>query len=269
MSQTYPDPLYPMPSTNIDNTPNYGLAVYGGIPQEIRQNFWTIDQIIANAAFNEEGTGGQIAWYSETGTTVSGDPSLDDGLTNTGVLTYTGNGGIAASSISLSNVSTGLTVAGQSEFNGQVNCYATTELYDQTSLITNETGELADSPTLEFTGLYESSSSPLTYSFDTWTIYNNVGAGLNGTSSLIINHNAGTTGLATVVFQQPIVVAHATPSGSLTGVAFGDTTGVGNGSSTNLTALAKSTGSGPASDAAAGWLQINVGGTVAWIPYFE
>ena len=61
----------------------------------------------------------------------------------------------------------------------------------------------------------------------------------------------------------------ATPVGGSSGIAFGANTGVGNSTAANLTALAKGTGSGPTSDAATGWLKINVGGTTAWLPYFE
>ena len=50
-------------------------------------------------------------------------------------------------------------------------------------------------------------------------------------------------------------------------VVSGDAT-VGNGSSANLTALAKGTGSGPTSDVAK-WLPVNIDGDTGWIPFFK
>ena len=46
------------------------------------------------------------------------------------------------------------------------------------------------------------------------------------------------------------------------------TTGLGNGASGNLTALAKGTGSGPASDAVNKWVPVSINGTDGWIPFF-
>lgn len=66
-----------------------------------------------------------------------------------------------------------------------------------------------------------------------------------------------------------IVAAAAAGTGvSGTYTTLGGTTGLGNGGSTNLTALAKGTGTGPTSDVAAGWCPVNVNGTSAWVPYF-
>jgi hypothetical protein len=43
------------------------------------------------------GTGGFYAWYPITGTAVSSNPNLDDGVTSANTLTYAGSGGISAS----------------------------------------------------------------------------------------------------------------------------------------------------------------------------
>jgi hypothetical protein len=65
-----------------------------------------------------------------------------------------------------------------------------------------------------------------------------------------------------------LTVGQATPTGSLSGIAFGDTTGFGNGASGNVTVLAKGSGSGPATPGTiVGFMEINVQGTVAWVPY--
>ena len=65
-----------------------------------------------------------------------------------------------------------------------------------------------------------------------------------------------------------LTLTAATPTGSLTGIAFGDTTGFGNGASGNVTVLAKGTGSGPTTPGTVvGFMEINVNGTVAWVPY--
>ena len=90
-------------------------------------------------------------------------------------------------------------------------------------------------------------------------------ANVNGTPQLCGSLTQG----GNLILPGPLTIQGSTPTGSLTGIALGDTTGIGNSSSANLTALAKGTGTGPASDVAAGWLKINVGGTTAWIPYFE
>lgn len=44
---------------------------------------------------------------------------------------------------------------------------------------------------------------------------------------------------------------------------------LGNGTSTNLTALAKGTGAGPASDVVAGWIPMRNGANSGWIPWFQ
>lgn len=49
----------------------------------------------------------------------------------------------------------------------------------------------------------------------------------------------------------------------------GSAAGVGNGGSTNLTALAQGSGSGPASDVAVGWTQLIINGATYWIPLFQ
>jgi hypothetical protein len=46
------------------------------------------------------------------------------------------------------------------------------------------------------------------------------------------------------------------------------TTALGNGSSGNLTALAKGTGTGPASDVVNAWIPVTINGTAGWIPFF-
>ena len=46
------------------------------------------------------------------------------------------------------------------------------------------------------------------------------------------------------------------------------TTGVGNGASGNLTALAKGTGTGPASDVVNGWVPVVINGVSGWLPFF-
>lgn len=64
-------------------------------------------------------------------------------------------------------------------------------------------------------------------------------------------------------------IAAATPTGSLTGLGIGDTTGFGNGSSgTAMTTTTKSTGTGPTTpQTIVGYLEINIGGTNYWVPY--
>ena len=47
------------------------------------------------------------------------------------------------------------------------------------------------------------------------------------------------------------------------------TAGVGNGSSANLTGLAKGTGVGPTSDVVNKWLPVNINGDTGWIPFFK
>ena len=65
-----------------------------------------------------------------------------------------------------------------------------------------------------------------------------------------------------------LTINAATPTGSITGIAFGDTTGFGNGASGNVTVLAKGSGSGPTTPGTViGFMEINVNGTVAWVPY--
>jgi hypothetical protein len=76
----------------------------------------------------------------------------------------------------------------------------------------------------------------------------------------------GSGGLQTTT---PLTIDAATPTGSVNGVSFGDTTGFGNGSSgTAVTTTTKSTGTGPTTpQTVVGYLEINIGGTVAWVPY--
>lgn len=58
------------------------------------------------------------------------------------------------------------------------------------------------------------------------------------------------------------------PTAAASTVGLGSTTGVGNGTSTNLTALAQGTGSGPATLAVNTWIRATVGATSGWIPFF-
>jgi hypothetical protein len=60
--------------------------------------------------------------------------------------------------------------------------------------------------------------------------------------------------------------ADPTATSGQTGI--GVTTGTGNGTATNLTALAQGTGSGPASMAANTWIRATVGTATGWIPFF-
>lgn len=46
------------------------------------------------------GTGGSLTWYATTGTTVSANPRLDDGISNANGLTYSGSGGVFATQYS-------------------------------------------------------------------------------------------------------------------------------------------------------------------------
>ena len=55
----------------------------------------------------------------------------------------------------------------------------------------------------------------------------------------------------------------------LTGLAVSGTAGVGNGSSANVTALAKGTGVGPTSDVVNKWLPVTINGDTGWIPFFK
>jgi hypothetical protein len=82
---------------------------------------------------------------------------------------------------------------------------------------------------------------------------------VNGYSALYgidDNHNSTTLVIPVPFYTQAVL-------------ATGGVVGVGNGSSANLTALAKGTGTGPASDAAAGWMEITVAGQTRWLPYFS
>jgi hypothetical protein len=57
----------------------------------------------------------------------------------------------------------------------------------------------------------------------------------------------------------------ATPTGA--GIGFGNTQGIGNGASGNVTAPALGTGTGPATPGTVvNWLEIDIAGTKAWIP---
>lgn len=101
--------------------------------------------------------------------------------------------------------------------------------------------------------------------------------GTTGTGSLVLAASPTFTGTvlagaitASGIIQTPtIILTAATPTGAITGVALGDTTGFGNGAAgTALTTTLIGTGSGPAApQTVIGYLEINVGGTVAWIPY--
>ena len=59
--------------------------------------------------------------------------------------------------------------------------------------LTSYTKGISSSPALIIAGSYESSSTGPTYAEDSWTIQNNIGSGLNGTSTLEFSH-AGTSG---------------------------------------------------------------------------
>ena len=66
-----------------------------------------------------------------------------------------------------------------------------------------------------------------------------------------------------------LILDAATPTTSVTGVAFGDTTGFGNGASAQTVyTTAKGTGTGPTTpQTVVGYLEININGVVAWVPY--
>jgi hypothetical protein len=152
--------LYPIPtrggSVPYEFTQNYGLSLYGGIPLEIQQNFWTIDAILNTLSQQteaESGIQGQITYYPETGTTIGPDPNLDDGMTTANTLTYTGSGGV--------------------------------------KITTTPDGAIANSPALGWAGVYKNGSAQ--YVADTWTVSDVLGSGENGQSILTFTHS-GTTG---------------------------------------------------------------------------
>jgi hypothetical protein len=88
---------------------------------------------------------------------------------------------------------------------------------------------------------------------------------VGGGTALTTTNQTGTAG-SIVMSNTPTIV---TPV--LNGLInhTGQTLGIGNGASTNLTALAKSTGSGPASLATVQWMQVTVNGGTYWIPLFQ
>jgi hypothetical protein len=91
-----------------------------------------------------------------------------------------------------------------------------------------------------------------------------------GASPLVVNPTTVSIcqagGLST--FGGALEIGGATPTGGAGQIGIGNTVGMGNGSSGNVTALAKGTGSGPATPGTVvGWLEIDVAGTKAWVPY--
>lgn len=105
----------------------------------------------------------------------------------------------------------------------------------------------------------------------------NLSNGVTGTGAIVLAASPTLTGTiiaaaltASGIITAPTLVLNApTPTGAITGVAFGDTTGFGNGTpATAVTTTTLGTGSGPTTpETIIGYLEINVGGTVAWVPY--
>lgn len=84
-----------------------------------------------------------------------------------------------------------------------------------------------------------------------------------------INWSACTlNGSATNLYSGGPTAAQCLGHGSSIAHNFGGTTGIGNGASGNLTALAKSTGTGPASDVVNAWIPVTINGTAGWVPFF-
>ena len=82
----------------------------------------------------------------------------------------------------------------------------------------------------------------------------------------------GTTGSGGIVLAgSPSLTTPSFSWGSASGTPTytGTSTGIGNGASTNLTAAAKSTGSGPASLAVVTWVQVSFNGSTYWMPLFQ
>jgi hypothetical protein len=148
---------------------------------------------------------------------------------------------------------------------------------------------LAASPTLTGTLTAAAISGTTITASAAVTAKAGIEVGVAGTTSGVVTLDGSTSGQATITAPavagtttNPISISNAikapslqvtspTPTGALSGVAFGDTTGFGNGSSGQaVTTTALGTGGGPTSAVTVvGYLEINVGGTVAWIPYMQ
>lgn len=87
------------------------------------------------------------------------------------------------------------------------------------------------------------------------------GASVTGTGGVAIGTDSSGTGASAA----SNVIALGTASHT---VAISTTTAIGNGASANLTALAKGTGGGPASDVVNAWIPFKSGTTSGFIPFF-
>jgi hypothetical protein len=64
-------------------------------------------QTISGSGTVNSGTAGVISYYATTGTAVSGDTNLDDGITTADTLTYAGTGGVSTPKVSVTGSGTG------------------------------------------------------------------------------------------------------------------------------------------------------------------
>lgn len=77
------------------------------------------------------------------------------------------------------------------------------------------------------------------------------------------------TGTTSWTVNGPGLLVAGDPPATSARIGIGTTTGLGNGAATNLTALAKGTGGGPASMAVVGWYRVTFGTLTGWSPFFQ
>ena len=134
---------------------------------------------------------------------LSGTPSIS--ITN---LTVSGTTSFASASIAVAALATTGTWAFAGTLSGSI-----TDTNNFGLGLSSYTAGIANSPGLFFFGSYESSATGPTYAQDYWSIYNSIGTGVNGTSTLTIGH-AGTSGAA-VVSMPAVTIAGTATVGTL------------------------------------------------------